>query len=195
MNMDITHDIRKNVLSEVQLSLAKKMDYASWYSIPFQDKKTKEIYFLNYDEDAYYFSDTLKRSKCCRLYLSLKWTDDGINFINPNTGYSWVLLTTYYIHPNIQYKIPRTLHTNAYPKCPIPDWCKSEHVPTSCKSEHIHITNNGPCCNCGSCGWEGNIDNSTILESILKEVNKDNTIYSCSNGKKIWTCWWRGGLV
>jgi len=93
------HRIKQKELTAVQLSLDKSMrkkgiwhlEYTTYFGpVYMQDIKTNNTIEVYYDDTRYYFTNRPYRHSDC-IEMSLKWTTDGVNFINPDTGYGWKL--------------------------------------------------------------------------------------------------------
>jgi len=92
------HRIKQKELTPVQLWLDKYMRKKSiWYleyttyfgPVYMQDLKNNSIE-VYYDDTRYYFTNRPYRHSDC-IDISIKWTNDGVNFTNPDTGYIWTL--------------------------------------------------------------------------------------------------------
>ena len=93
------HKLKQKELTNIQLSLDKSMRKKSiWYigyttyfgPVYMKDIKTNTNIEIYYDDTMYYFTNRPFRHSDC-VEISLKWTTDGVNFKNPETGYIWKL--------------------------------------------------------------------------------------------------------
>uniref|UniRef100_A0A6C0JC78 Uncharacterized protein n=1 Tax=viral metagenome TaxID=1070528 RepID=A0A6C0JC78_9ZZZZ len=129
-------DIMKNKgFTNNQINLDSILRTRLWRGLRFKDKQTGEIYNLDYIFHDYTFRNN--DSNCCKINILLNWTNDGIIFINPTNGYTWIadIFTDYRIDRVLN---PYKKYFELFPFC-------EKH------SNHIHVNESGPFCLCGDC--------------------------------------------